>query len=1053
TLAAAGDILLTASAGDLTLNGALTSATGGITLTADAGSIALNDTLTAAGDIALTADAGSILATAQITATGGLSANANAITGTLALAGVQTGGTQTYIAATFTGTGLLQTTAAGDASAAGDIVFNITNAATLSGAAGRIDSAAAFTATAGSFITDSAANTLTAAGDIAITATAGNLTLNGAVRNTVGDITLTADAGDITLNAVLTSTAGNITLAAAAGDITLNAALTSAVGDITLAADAGDITLNAVLTSTAGGITLAATNGGILLAGAGGIAAADALIANAADPFTVAGAANVLTAGGSIAITTAVVDGVGIVFNGALTSATGGITLATAGGDIVVGGRVTSLAADADVVFSTVATTSSSATTSTTSASAAAGGAGMTTIKSGASVELAGAGLRVLGGFTLEEGGGVSTGTAGQVVIEAAGREVILGARLGGGGEAGDIGGIGVGGAGFIGIAGVETFGTQSFATHGGDIEVRGLLKSGASSGTSIVLATAGADGAAAGMTTIRAGGGIEAAGGLVVVTGGLLMEENTGLVVPGAGGVVVDALGRHAVFHAALGGEDGGLSGFHIRNAGDILLSGVTTTGSQSYHFGDEAAMRLDGMLRATGEGSISIANSRTDYAGWATIFSTAPGGIHIETATGDIEVSRFNTMLAFDAGLPDATAGDIVIKASGGSVSLPNMVASHKIELTVSQDDAITLLGTHYQAAIMNCHAVYDDGSQTSFFPVRFSRSSESASTRIITGQNEARILITDGIELRAYRDGVVSRDTGRISAEMFQTMPAPDGSLFGALYDSGTSLRWLLASNDAVQNTIAANLYQHALGLAALEENMKTALASFMSTTDVANRITGATKDELASLGIFSRRPSVAEYISRGYYRGLFRQLIQSEERAPEMYRVVDGRISEANAKLALEIYRGVFMRANGGGGLVSRVPEIQAALQSCIHAFRSENLAVSDPAEFARFIHMRSAGNPDAGLVREFIEGARRLFAFIGTIGLTRNEIAAAKSVLLRPLRATGLPPGAIRDIIDPPPPAAAARATPPVPPPAFTLNRNPGLNTLSLDYNL
>ncbi|MDR0902190.1 MAG: hypothetical protein LBM92_05410, partial [Opitutaceae bacterium] len=1019
TLTAARAIAITAATGNITLNGAVTNTTGGITLAATNGGIT---------------------STAQITsATGALIVTAE---GGIALAGVLTSSSQSYTGYNFTGTGLLKTTAA----ATGDIVFDIGSGAELSGADGRVESAGALTVRTESFATDSAANTLAAARAIAISAEDGDITLHGAVTNATGDITLAATIG-VEATAAISAAGGSVDILAGGGGISLVSVASS--GSQRHTSESGGITVTGLL--NAGGDIVLSSEGGAVVFSENGAINTGGLLAAGASSFTTAGAANTITAERDVAITTSSGD---ITLNGALTSRTGNIALGathggsisvvdvaslgqqtytTTGGDVTVNGLLKPSASGASVVFSTTDS----------------GIAGMTTIKSGAAVELADAELLVDGGFTLEAGGSVKARSG--VTIGAAGREVILNALLGG--AAGALDTISITGAGFISTVGIETSGTQSFATNGGDMEATGLLRS-AASGPAITFMTDGADDPAnadmttqVGMATIRAGGGIETTAGHISAIGGLTMEENTTLRVAGAGGVEIDGRGRAAAFGIALGGAGNELSQINITNAGDILLTGVTTTGNQSYHFDDGAAMRLDGALVAGGAGSISISNSRTGHAEWATIFSTAPGGIRIETAGGNITVSEFNTMLAFDYGHPDSTAGDIFINSAAGAVSVSNMIASHKIELIASPMPGmgITLTGDHYQAGVIYAYAIYS-GAQA-FIPVS-SFFVPNNPTVVITGKNEARMPWLPQIRLYAYFDGVVSEETGRTSSLLFQPMGPPPGSIFSELYPGSQYAGWLVASAEAIQNTVASNPYERSLELAALEENMKAALAAFMSDTDTANRISGATKDELVSVGIFSRRPDTSEYVSRDYYRGLFQQIIRSEERAPEMYQVVDGRISEQNARRAVELYHRTFMRAGDDGKLVSRVPEIQAALQSAIRSFRSENRAAS-PSEFAGYLQKRAGDNADAALVREFIDGTRRLFAHIDNIGLTRNEVSAAKSVLIRPLRAPGLPAGAIRDLVEPPAPAAAesaattAQAIPPPPPSAtaLTLSQN------------
>ena len=154
---------------------------------------------------------------------------------------------------------------------------------------------------------------------------------------------------------------------------------------------------------------------------------------------------------------------------------------------------------------------------------------------------------------------------------------------------------------------------------------------------------------------------------------------------------------------------------------------------------------------------------------------------------------------------------------------------------------------------------------------------------------------------------------------------------------------------------------------------------------------------------------------EEAARRENRTLYTQVIPTEVREPDMFQVADGRISQDGSVAAVRLYRKIFMTQDAAGAEISRIPEIQRSLATAFQAFR--RLAPnSEPAAFATFLrdHPEAAGVAE---VRDFVENAARLFRTIESLGLTAQEIAVSKTVLLRPLRVVGLPSATLRRMIE------------------------------------
>ncbi|MDF9832737.1 filamentous hemagglutinin family protein [Ereboglobus sp. PH5-5] len=1031
TLAAGRDITLAAN-NDITIQGDITAAAnaghGAITMTSTAGNIALlHITATSNGDQAYTAALDITLTDLINTGSGSLLADAG---GLLTLHSVITGGTLALTGSSLLVTGTLRTTNP----ARGSIALTATGADITFTDAGSIISADTFTGTAkGNFLATTVSNTLAVASTLSIAAEAG-MELHGTV-NAGNAITLASAEGDILSTAQITSANAGLAATANNGAITIGNVTTTSAQTYTSLLLTGTGLLKTTNAST-GDILINVTDT-VLLTGQGAINSAG-VITGTVGAITADGAANTLTAAKNINLTAAndislagdlasasgnilvnTIDGGSITLTNHLstpsgeikltTTGTGAITLhnatssgnqthATEGGNINVTGTL-AIGSGATMRFSTTSTTDT----------------GTTVIDADAALVVPNTTLLVQGGMFLDENGRISAPVG--IDIQGAGAGVTFNAALGGAGN--PLATINIAGAGAIDInGGVETTGAQTYNTDGGDINITSLLRA-TDNGAAISFDTHNPSGTT-GMTTVHTGG-IQTNNTTVTSTGGLTLAADTTFDA-GGGSLYIDGQGR-----AASLGIDLELPQINILNAGDIHLSGVTTTGNQYYHFDDGAAMRLTGTLLATGNGSsITIENTRTDHAEWATIFAVGGNGIHIETLNGDITISKYNTLLSYDPdnGAASPTAGDIYIRAWNGLATVPDISASHQVDLIAL---AITLNGTLYQSGGISILGMDGAPINSAFLTL------DEPSVNIVAIKSRSLYPPLVGINSYAYLPSLYDEVTLRVTTDFFNTdTPPPAGSIFNEIYSSDFR-SWMYLYTELVQVNIAANTFDKSLELSAVEENMRKATAGYLASNDAANRITGATKEHLYNVGIFARGATDAERLSQHHYRGLFQQIIPSEIPSPEHRKVVDGRISETSARETVALYQETFMTIDDDGRPVSRTSEILAALTATYNAYRATT-ATPGPVGFGLYIDDNAATNTDAAVSQKFVRSLRTLFAAIERIGLTRTEVAVAKSVLLRPLRSPAIPGATLRGLIEPDtilasaPPAGAPKIT-------------------------
>jgi hypothetical protein len=267
-LQSAGPATLTSTANSLTLAGLdfyttgapTASGTSDITLAAATSVSVMNSFVSTTGGLTLTANNGNVLIDGNcnlqfVNSNGGLTATA--LGGSLAIQPATDGYGSAYP---------LFVTGTADN---GITIDGSLDSAAANGAGTKIGTGISLTATGGDI--NANAGIQSGAGNVAITADAGAITLAGSV-DSAGALSLTS-SGAIALNtylqsvgpATLTSTASSLALAGL-DFYTTGAPTTSGTSDITLVAATGVSVMNSFI-STTGGLTLTANNGNVLIDG------------------------------------------------------------------------------------------------------------------------------------------------------------------------------------------------------------------------------------------------------------------------------------------------------------------------------------------------------------------------------------------------------------------------------------------------------------------------------------------------------------------------------------------------------------------------------------------------------------------------------------------------------------------------------------------------------------------------------------------------------------------------------------------------------------------
>ena len=644
----AGNAITIASSQTFTATQALTSTGGAVSVTSSTGNVTTTgQTIIASDVITLTATVGNVAA-GDLTST-----KATTITsgGTTTLNGAVAGGTGVTVTSTGTATlGAAVTALTGNltiTSTGGDVDASAA-AAVLSAPSGKIELSAAV----GQVILN-AANPLAAPGGIALLAGA-DLTIPAALSSTAGGITLSSTGGDVIVNKSLTA-AGVITITAhnevksAAGAIaervqanslvvtagygaagtapvqftnvsndvdTLSITLATGVGmpigtGITYV-DANSVTVIAAVTATGtvdirsvgGLLTLAASLGALFGESLSGVAL------RAKDAVTVAGSISVNVAGNA-AITS---DDNGVSITGAVSAASGNITVNATGAIAVAGSGGITVTGPGDISCKSTASNISIAgpiTANTGIVSLNAGGGTNGVAINGA--------VFATGDITIAGASGVAVTQTG-IAVQSTGGNVILTSANGGVSATGDI---------------VTSVGDVTITALNGVVNLSGGVNAGVGGNDDVTL-TAGPLLFVVG--TVFAGGNCTFAAAADVNLGPTTGAPSA--VTANSGSVSVTSTNGPVVVNSNITAATGAIT---VSTAGTVTFTGGTLTVLPTYVAGPPAT----GLVSITGTLGITANTNPVIQAGRLEVVSSGGGNIAFTNANNQV-----STLQAVTAG-----------------------------------------------------------------------------------------------------------------------------------------------------------------------------------------------------------------------------------------------------------------------------------------------------------------------------------------------------------------------------------------------------------------
>ena len=644
----AGNAITIASSQTFTATQALTSTGGAVSVTSSTGNVTTTgQTIIASDVITLTATVGNVAA-GILTST-----KATTITsgGTTTLNGAVAGGTGVTVTSTGTATlGAAVTALTGNltiTSTGGDVDASAA-AAVLSAPSGKIELSAAV----GQVILN-AANPLAAPGGIALLAGA-DLTIPAALSSTAGGITLSSTGGDVIVNKSLTA-AGVITITAhnevksAAGAIaervqanslvvtagygaagtapvqftnvsndvdTLSITLATGVGmpigtGITYV-DANSVTVIAAVTATGtvdirsvgGLLTLAASLGALFGESLSGVAL------RAKDAVTVAGSISVNVAGNA-AITS---DDNGVSITGAVSAASGNITVNATGAIAVAGSGGITVTGPGDISCKSTASNISIAgpiTANTGIVSLNAGGGTNGVAINGA--------VFATGDITIAGASGVAVTQTG-IAVQSTGGNVILTSANGGVSATGDI---------------VTSVGDVTITALNGVVNLSGGVNAGVGGNDDVTL-TAGPLLFVVG--TVFAGGNCTFAAAADVNLGPTTGAPSA--VTANSGSVSVTSTNGPVVVNSNITAATGAIT---VSTAGTVTFTGGTLTVLPTYVAGPPAT----GLVSITGTLGITANTNPVIQAGRLEVVSSGGGNIAFTNANNQV-----STLQAVTAG-----------------------------------------------------------------------------------------------------------------------------------------------------------------------------------------------------------------------------------------------------------------------------------------------------------------------------------------------------------------------------------------------------------------
>jgi hypothetical protein len=530
-------------------------------------------------------------------------------------------------------------------------------------------------------------------------------------------------------------------------------------------------------------------------------------------------------------------------------------------------------------------------------------------------------------------------------------------------------------------VDGANKLAIKGDAVFGGAVGVQTALAALSVSGASHInapsIATTG-DQSYSGAVTLGSDATISASTGDITFDGAIDAASKAGLTVNAAEGF--------AAFNAGVG-QTSPLDHLSV-SSHDMRLGATTTSGDQSYNSAAGAVIQLTGNMKTT-DGNLSFSSERSAVPVVATIFHNTAGDLTIDVPKGNFTMGEFERFLVSGGKTSTDQGGNLTFNV-GGKATLGDFAVSKIITVHA---DKIDFVGSYIQAT--DIFLVTANGSLMPESDLTF-RGAPSGSTQNLVSlstRNGTPFAATSPDFLLRLIDPSVFKDN-RIDPEKFPVLTATNSLLFQEF-----------------------NVFP--VFTASSRTNLSEILGGAIPTATVevqpASQISSAVRDQLVLLGIFARQLSPTENKARRANRTIYEQIIPTEAREPDAFTVADGRISERGAVDAVRQYQTLFTRRDDQGATISRIPELQQTLARAFMDFRAAS-PTAEPAEFAQYLQTARA-TPSVENVRVFFGDMAHLFRTIESLGLTPQEIAVSKTVLLRPLRVVGLPSSVLRGVIE------------------------------------
>jgi len=871
---AVGNLLLQATAGDITLNATLSNSTGDTSLSAG-GSIVQNANLSASGagkTIDLVAGNAISMGLGAMTSTSDGHILLNAGTGSVTLETLNAGIGNVAITA---GANILDghATAAEDITAAGLILKAGggigTDGSTLNALETSVSTLSLSAGAVGAFVTETngitvdalnvAVNRVSADATVPVTAS-GSASVTQEDLSSAGHLVLLSTAGDITVNAGTAATsgvvaAGNLLLQASAGSLTLNADVTNSVGHTSLNAN-GSILQNANISASAAGKTIeliagnaismglgattSTTNGNILLNAGTGSVTLETINAGSGNVAVTAGAhildgyataAADITAAGLILKAAGGIGHDGSTLNALETSVT---TLSLSAGSFGA------FISEADGLTVDTVTVSAQRVGVDATVPASASGTALVT-----QADLSSAGHLVLqstaGNIVLNQGGGSTDDTAvrtsgtGNILIQTLGTGTVITANADILSASGNISVLAAGSVSFTNTADIRT---SSTAAGSGSIDVVASSSSITQSATSLFTSTGASATARLLAATDVTVGDIELSQGKVSITAINGSISDGDALVAGANDADQDITASALRLNA---GASIGTNANHLETT-VVKLSAEAKNGS--IYLSEADALTVDDVSlsvnRVTSDASISTASSSD--AAQSDLRTTGGNGNIVLVAGGTVTLNNGTantTGAGFDGSAVSAHgSGSILIDVNTGNLVVNSDITSGTGHITLKAASDV-LLG-----------------------------SSTAAGVGITTGTAGTISIDAEAGALTMVSDAKVSAtaSSARMNAATSITLGNVTAANVSIVADTGAIINGLTAPAAPASNVNATNLrLQAGAAIGAADKLLSTAVdtLSASSSTATSPASTGIYLSELDGLSIGSVSATVSEF----------------------------------------------------------------------------------------------------------------------------------------------------------------------------------------------